>query len=104
MEIRVMRGISAGDRNSCALQRLQQGLESFPGRLIDREVMICLALQEDDGAVPALVGAGNGHGQETHVKAPIGAIEDFKDAAIEGDNAVRSDPDFEQIHDGILTY
>lgn len=50
-------GISAGDRDSCALQGRQQGLKPLVGRLIDREGILYACLAEDYVAVPVLVGA-----------------------------------------------
>ena len=91
---------SAGDRDSRALQGRQERLKLLVGRLIDRERILYTGLAEDDVAVPVLVGAGHGYRQEPDVEAPHGPSEDLQDAAVEGDHAVRSGSDFEQIHDG----
>src|SRR6184192_3094251 len=62
--------------------------------------ILCAGLAEDDVAVPVLVGAGHIYREEPDVEAPHGPSENLQHAAVEGDHAVRSGSDFEQVHDG----
>ena len=98
--LKPLSGISAGHADPCAPQCLQQGLKLLVGRLIDREGIVYAGLPEDDVAVAVLVRARNGDGKKLHVEAPHRATEDFNDATIESDDAVRPGRDFEHIHDG----
>lgn len=98
MGAKATRWTSPDDIHPGALQGVEQRLTPLERRLVERNGMIDAGLRERDIANPFFVRARYSHDQKLYMEAPDGTSEDFKHAAIERDNPVPVDFDFEQAH------